>query len=145
VTLLNNDAKMTEPETDDVTYTGELNAAAKEDLTLNTLCGTLEPENAAARATYLRAETGAPLTALTRAGRTTTAEQLLIGTLYSQFAERKLKLTGTAAIEGTAFGLKREASAEGVDFLVVGEVQDLGMDLTEVTMVELRPDEYESE
>jgi hypothetical protein len=145
VTLLNNDAKMTEPETDDVTYTGELNAAAKEDLTLNTLCGTLETENAAARATYLRAETGAPLTALTRAGRTTTAEQLLIGTLYSQFAERKLKLTGTAAIEGTAFDLKREASAEGVDFLVVGEVQDLGMDLTEVTMVELRPDEYESE
>jgi hypothetical protein len=143
VTLVNNDAKMTEVNTDDVTYTGELNASAKEDLKLETVCGTLERENAASRAVYLSAATGMPLQELTRAGRTTTAEQLLIGTLYSQFADRKLKLTGTVALTDAPFGLRREASAGEVDFLVAGEVQDVQADTTEVTMVELRPDEYE--
>jgi hypothetical protein len=143
VTLVNNDAKMSEVDTDDVTYSGELNAWAKEDLELNTICGTLETENAAARAVYMSAETGLPLKEMTRAGRTASAEQLLIGTLYSQFADRKMKLTGTVALTEAPFGLRTEHSAKEIYFLPTGEVQNLQADETEITMVELRPDEYE--
>jgi hypothetical protein len=144
LTIVNNDTKATDVDTDDVTYRGVLNAAAKEDLELNTICGTLDPENATARAVFMNAETGAPLKSMTRAGRTTTVEQLLIGTLYSQFADRKLMLTGTAALDGAPLGLRTEYSAEGIAFLTTGEVQDLQADTTELTMVELRPDEYTS-
>lgn len=142
VTLVNNDTKMTEIDTDDVTYTGELNASAKEDLKLDTTCGTLETERAGARAVYLDAKTSEPLRAMTRAGRTATVEQLLIGTLYSQYAERKLKLTGTAELDDGSFGLRTEAMAGEVRFLTLGETQNLQDDTTEVTIVELRPDEY---
>ena len=83
------------------------------------------------------------LKVLTRNGRTTQAEQLLIGTLYSQFADRKTKLTGTAKIDIGGLKTYSEYMQQNKRFVMLGDVQNVATDESEITIVELRPDEYE--
>ena len=83
---------------EDIEYTGIINEAAKEDIKLDTICGTMTEINPTAKGVYFRTSDSCQLKELTRAGRTTQAEQLLIGTLYSQYADRRTLLAGTAHI-----------------------------------------------
>lgn len=129
-------------ETDDIEYSSHINAAAKEDLEIETICGTSVKQCPSSKAIYLNAKTGEQVVSMTRAGRTTQVEQLLLGTLYSQFADRKTRLDGSVSLNSGNISLFRDAMQEGKKFICMSDVQDLKTDISEVSIVELRPDEY---
>lgn len=128
---------------DDVEYTGVVNEDAKEGLDIDTVCGTSTSPVPTARGIYRLTSDGSQVTTLTRAGRTDHPEQLLIGTLYSQHAERMTTLSGTALLDSGSPCLWKDAAQEdGVRFTVAGENMNLRMDTTDATYVETRPDEW---
>ena len=129
-------------DTDDVEYNAQLNRAAKEPIELDTICGTSAEGVPTARGAYFNAATGKQITKLTRAGRTTQAEDLLIGTLYSQFAQRRTTLSGEAQLMYDPIAVYTEANQDGKLFMATEEVQDVRMDCSDAVYVEIRPDEY---
>lgn len=132
-------------ETDDIEYYSYINVSAKDDLDIDTICGTAENPCPTSKANFLNAGTGQQVSVVTRAGRTSQAERLLLGTLYSQFAERKTKLEGTAQIPAGDLTLYSDAMQGDKKFLCMSEVQNLQAGESEITVVELRPDEYDEE
>lgn len=130
---------------EDVEYTGVLNKNAKDGINIDTICGTMKDVNPAARGAYHNAATGLQITEMTRAGRTTQVEHLLIGTLYSQYATRKTTLSGTAKLTDGHLKSYTDAHQGGKRFIVLQDMQDLIADERELEMVEFRPDEYEEE
>lgn len=132
-----------EEDTDDVEYTGEVNKDAKEGLEIDMVCGTMSEPSPSARGIYIRTSDGTQVTRLVRAGHTDHPEQLLIGTICSQHAERKTTLSGTAFIDPEGLTLYTErAQDSGARFMTEGETMDIRNDDTEGTWVETRPDEY---
>ncbi len=142
VTLCQNKTPYKELEVDDLEYKGVINENAKEDVEIDTIVGTSESAIPASRALLMSAVTGDQVQSMTRAGRTTTAEQLLIGTIYSQYASRKTKLTGTASILKKALPCLKENMQGDAKFLLVSDIENCKEDTTEITVVEFRPDEY---
>ncbi len=144
ISIQNNDQWSPEIDTGDVEYSATLNEEAKENIELDTICGTAEDGVPTARGAYFRASDYRQVTGLTRAGRTATAEQLLTGTLYSQFAKRKTRLDGTVEADGDGVCTYEEASLpEGTLLMMTGTVEDVQNDTMEGSFVELRPDEYD--
>lgn len=141
--IVENNVLLEGSDTEDIEYAGVLNEDAKEDLDIATVCGTMDKVCPAARGVYLKSSDGTQVRLLRRAGVTDHPERLLIGTLYSQFAERKTTLSGEcrlAALGPTAF---TEKAMPGAVMLATTESQDLMTDTEEATFVELNPDEYE--
>ncbi len=132
-------------ESDDIEYTGYINRGAKEDIEIETICGTMAEVCPTAKGLLFRSDNGQQIKVLTRGGRTTQAEQLLIGTLYSQYAGRKTKLAGTAAVAVGDLCLYTDAMQGGKKFLSLSDIQNVKSDESEILIVELRPDEYKSE
>lgn len=128
--------------TDDVEYRAEINSAAKEGIDIDTICGTSTEGVPTARGAYFRTSTGKQITELTRAGRTTQAEDLLIGTLYSQYAQRRTTLSGETVLPAEAIAIYTEANQGSKKFMISEEVQDVRMACSDTTYVEIRPDEY---
>lgn len=77
----------------DITYSAELEPEAEEPLEIETICGSAAGGVPGARGVYLTAD-GAQVTEITRGGYTGQIEELLIGTLYSQYARRHTTLSG---------------------------------------------------
>lgn len=128
--------------TEDVEYNAELNADAKDSIEIDTICGSKAGGVSTARGAYFNAGSGKQITTLSRGGRTDQIEELLIGTIYSQFAERRTKLTGEIELHPDALVAYTEQNQEGKRFILTGETQDVITDTTEATIIELRPDEY---
>ena len=128
--------------TDDVEYSAEINSAAKEEIKIDTICGTSAEGVPTARGAYFDASTGKQITQLTRAGRTTQAEDLLIGTLFSQFAQRHTMLSGEAKLLHDPMAIYEEANQEGKKFILIEDVQDARLNTSDAVFVELSPDEY---
>jgi len=143
VTVVKRTLTFDESEIDDVEYSGVANANAKEDLALETICGTALAVCPTAKGVYLRNSNGQQIQTLTRAGRTDHPEQLLIGTLYSQYAERKVSLSGEIRLDPGGLSLYSDG-AQPADrkFLLKKERQDIRLDCSEIIAVEIRPDEY---
>lgn len=131
--------------TDDIEYNAELHPQAKDPLDLDTVCGSSAESVPMARGAYFNASTGTQIHTLTRAGRTACIEELLIGTLYSQYADRRTKLTGEAELHASAVLPYTEANQGDKRFILLGENQNVISDTTEMTLVELRPDEYDKD
>lgn len=129
-------------DTDDVEYNAEINSAAKEPIELDTICGTSAEGVPTARGAYFNVATGKQITELTRAGRTTQAEDLLIGTLYSQFAQRRTTLSGEAQLMYDPIAVYKEDNQDDKLFMIAEDVQDARMDCSDAVYVEIRPDEY---
>lgn len=129
-------------ESDDIEYTGSINKYAKEEIGLDTTCGTMSTPIPTSKGCYVSTLTGLQLSTLYRAGRTAQAEQLLLNTLYSQYAGRKTKLSGTANIISTDLCVMTDGAQGNSKFIVLSEVQDCGEGTSEITAVELSPDEY---
>lgn len=145
ITIEKNDIVGSEIDTSDVEYSGIVNPDAKEELELSTICGTISPSNPMARASYFSAFDGAMIQALSRAGRTSQVEQLLIGTMHSQYTERKMVLSGTADLDTGDFELLVDsAMPSGKKFLCLSEVHRIRESENMIVAVELRPDEYVS-
>ncbi len=83
----------------DITYSAELEPEAEEPLKIETICGSAAGGVPGARGVYLTAD-GAQVTEITRGGYTGQIEELLIGTLYSQYARRHTTLSGDCVIAG---------------------------------------------
>ena len=133
-------------ELDDIEYSGVCNPNAKEDLELETICGTAGSVCPSARGILLKTSDGQQLRQFKRAGRTESLEQLLIGTLLSQFATRKTVLSGEVVLDPGGITLYDEAAQpSGVKLLMTGEVQHIREDMSEADFIEVRPDEYTAE
>lgn len=142
ISIQNNDQWSAEISTDDVEYTAEINAEAKEDIEIDTICGSSAEGVPTARGAYFSASDNRQITRLTRAGRTTQVEDLLIGTLFSQFGERHTKLSGEMKIAVGPLSTFTEANQEGKKFMITSDTQDVISDTSDATITELRPDEY---
>ncbi len=132
-------------DTDDVEYSAEINPGAKESLEIDTICGTSKAGVPMARGAYFSGSTGKQVRELARAGRTAQAEDLLTGTLYSQFAGRHTRLEGEARITADGMSAYTEQNQAGKLFLLAGDVQDAIADTSQVILIELSPDEYVKE
>ena len=131
--------------TDDVEYNAEINAGARELLEIDTICGTSSDGVPMARGAYFKAANSMQITEFSRAGRTTQAEELLIGTLYSQFANRHIKLSGEAEIASGGMVAYTEQNQGNKIFILAGDTQDAIADTSQAVFIELSPDEYTKE
>ena len=132
-------------ESEDYVYKAELAAEAQEDLEIDTICGSAEGGVALARGAYMDAG-GAQVTELTREGITGQIEELLIGTLYSQYGRRHTVLSGearlcAAGMEWSAFTDRAQA---GKCFMLTSTVEDLRMGEMDAEFTEITADEYVS-
>jgi hypothetical protein len=133
---------------EDIEYSGYINRAAKEGITIDTIVGTVyDPQGIrrscpTAKGLLLNGSTHYPVSTLTREGITDCPERLLIGTLYSQYADRKTVLTGEAVLDTGGLCPFTEANQSGKVFMMSGEVQDIIADTSEVTITEITADEY---
>lgn len=152
IDLVSADSSYSVAKIGDVEYTGVASADAKEDLDVSEIVGTVndDSQHPAARGCILQVDgdpvSGLQLSEMTRAEVTDHPEQLLIGTLHSQYAGRKTKLTGTASvITDGPLCLTDAAQPDGTKFLLTADRQDVIEDESEVELIEFRPDEYEQE
>lgn len=143
VDVVNNNLVFDDAELEDVEYSGYINKAAKEEISIDTICGTAALVCPTAKGIYHRTNNGQQLQELQRAGRTDHPEKLLIGTLYSQYAERKTTLSGEAVIDG-GLHYYTEANQGGKRFMLMTDTQDVITDCTDAEFCEFRPDEYDS-
>lgn len=131
-------------ELDDVEYSGYINKDAKEEIAIDTICGTSADLCPTARGIYTRTSTGEQVVEMRRNNITDHPERLLIGTLCSQYSDRKTKLSGEVTIDHRGLCTYREQNQGDKKFMILGEVQDCIADTSEGTFVELSPDIYEA-
>lgn len=162
---------------DDIEYSAEINTLAKEELAIDTICGTIPNDNSpyynkpSALGTIFIPETAVPYVAvsqqqsssqsssqqsssqssinpyirlahLTRASNTDSPENLLIATLFSQFATRHTVLSGEADIINTPLLPLTEQNQPGKLFIITADIQNLIEDTSDLTITELSPDSY---
>jgi len=145
VSICKNDATTSPLENKDIEYSGTLLADAKDELEIQTICGSFA--NGAipsARGLYFDGS-GNGITEMTRADRTKEIEHLLIGTLYTHYASRHLKLSGTTGPHYEALCLYQDPASPGRKLLMTGTVQDIIEGEESVTFVEVENDEYITE
>lgn len=131
-----------EVEGNDIEDVAFLNTAAKEDLSIDTILGTPPSRFGLPSAKgLLLSPTFFAVSQATRAGVTDRLERLLIGTIYSQYASRKMVLSGTVALN-PSFAVHSDRSCSG-KFMLLGEVQDLQADESEIIMAEIAADDYQ--
>ena len=123
---------------EDVAY---VNADAKEEFLVNTILGTLSPDVPTATGRGLLFSNSMMYEKFIRAGVTDRLEKLLLGTIYSQYAERKLKLSGTVELL-SGFVLSDTGRTNG-KFLMVADTQNLYDDTSNMKMTAFGEDEYE--
>lgn len=131
---------------DDLEYRGTINPDAKEEVTIDTICGSAPQAMPTSRGCYLRTSDGLQLGKLTRGTLTDQPERILIGSIYGQAAQRKTTLSGEARIEVDVAGhlllYTEQNQPEGRLFLATSEVLDAQSDTTELTLTELSPETY---
>lgn len=144
VELVKNNLIFEAAELEDIDYSGYINRAAKEEISIDTVCGTANKICPTARGIFCRTSDSLQIQKLQRAGVTDHPEKLLIGTLYSQYAERKTTLSGQAVIDTGDICAYTEQNQSGKVFLMSGEQQDVIADTSEIEITEFKADEYEA-
>ena len=133
---------------EDVEYSGVINEDAEESLDISTVVGTMPTIVPTARGLLYDAQTGQPVRQLTRAGRTDCPEQLLIGTMFSQYADRADVLTGTMQMRASTVsgpGLLADAALSGKVLIPLAEAETIRTCEDEIEAAELKVEEYISE
>lgn len=118
-----------------------LDKKASEEYELTTHIGTSSVCTPSARGLMFEVYTDNIITELHRNGITAGIEELAIGSIYSQFASRKNKLTGTVKIL-PEFAVLSEKNTPG-KFMLTYEYQDLVAATSDITMIEIEADNYE--
>ena len=137
--------QISEIDSEDIEYTGTLLATAKDDISIDTTCGTSATPIAGARGAYLDSSS-TMLTSMVRNGRATTVEQLLIGTLHSHYASRHAVLTGTMLLSDTTSRLPLYTDeALALPMVMTTATADLITDTCEATLIEVNEDCYSDE
>ena len=144
IELVKNNLIFDAAELDDVEYSGYINKHAKEEISIDTVCGTANTTCPTAKGIYCRASDSLQIQQLKRAGVTDHPEKLLIGTLYSQYATRHTTLEGEAVIDPGGLCKYTEQNQPGKVFMMSEEQQDVITDTTQAVYTELSPDEYDA-
>jgi len=146
IDILRRGATMYEPPSEDIVYSGTLDAHARDPIEIDTICGTSSQSMPTARGLYLNTD-GTPIAHLTRAQRTDSVEQLLIGTLHSQYATRHVTLSGILHVEidDRSSITYKDNTLRDVVLLPMSEVWNMHTEEVEMTLVEVTPDEYTTE
>lgn len=144
IELVKNNLIFDAAELDDVEYSGYINKHAKEEISIDTICGTAKITCPTAKGIYCRASDSLQIQQLKRAGVTDHPEKLLIGTLYSQYATRHTTLEGEAVIDSGGLCKYTEQNQPGKVFMMSEEQQDVITDTTQAVYTELSPDEYDA-
>lgn len=126
-------------EVEDLEYKAWINRQAHEDLTIDTVIGTLPTASPTARGQILHSND--VVKTIHRAGITDSVEKLLIGTAYSAYANRSNILSGTVNIISDYTPMS-DANVDG-KYMVLSEHQKTWEDESEITMVEFTADNYE--
>ena len=113
---------------------------AENDLEIDLACGTVGKDLPSARGQIYRIATFLPLRQLTRCGVTDTPERLLARTLCAQYGRRQTMLSGEAALTADDPHLWTDANRPGKKMLLLGEVQNLIEDTTDVELCDVVPD-----
>lgn len=130
--------ELAEKDIEDVAW---LNKSARESLELSTIVGTPDEKMPAARGA-LRAPNGEQVMSLNRGEHSGRVERLLIGTAYSQYAERKNVLSGTADLI-SGFSPLTDAAIDG-RYVLVQEMQNLEEATSNIRVAEFIDDTYDS-
>ena len=142
ISVVENDAALSEIENEDIEYSGTLLADAKEELTINTVCGSFA-NGAVPTAKGIFYDTSmAGISEMTRAGRTKEMDQLLIGTLYSHYGSRHIRLSGTTEAHCETLRWFEDPASPGVKLMLLSQVQDIRAGEDEVVFAEINNDEY---
>lgn len=139
VTLVNSNG--TDISLDDIEDTAWINKAAKEELTIDTILGTLGKTWSPSARGLIMDSTYKAYQTFYRAGVEDRLERLLIGTAYSQYGSRHNTLSGTVRLLPD-LKIHTDASSSG-KYILLSEVQNLLQDSSEITMAELSADNYE--
>lgn len=129
---------------ENVEYNAEVDANAKEELSIDTIIGSYVDGIPTARGVYFRAD-GTQIREFARAGKHGTCEELLCGTLFSQYCGRHVCLSGECRIDENRYLTFVEANQEGKKFICVSEAQDLRTDTSDAKFIEISPDNYDRE
>ena len=139
LTLVNQYGK--EIDGNDIEYKTWLNSSAKEEKKIETIVGTPRTSANFGMGMLMNISSRTTLTTFTRAGVTTSLEKLLIGTWYSNYSKRMNMLSGTARLLNS-FGIYIDVNEPGT-YLMVGDVQDVREDESNVKLAEITPDNFE--
>ena len=139
MTLVNQYGK--EVDGNDIEYKTWLNSSAKEEKKIETIVGTPRTSANFGMGMLMDVSSRTTLTTFTRAGVTASIEKLLIGTWYSNYSRRMNMLSGTARLLNN-FGIYTDVNEPGT-YLMVGDVQDVREDESNVKLAEITPDNFE--
>lgn len=129
---------------EDQVDTASVNERSHEECSVETILGTLDSSiNSVMSRGALRSYSGIH-GSFTRAGVTARLERLLLGTIYSQYAQRCQILSGTVRLLDGAFKPLSDANSSG-QYVIKSDSQDLLEDESTVSMVEFYSDEYQEE
>lgn len=147
---------------EDFELSTSLNVNAREELQLDLTVGSYG-DLPNCRGLLLRADTGERISALERGGVAGRPEMLLAGSIYSQYAAAKLRLSGTMCLldetksytvvgpetqkSGTAVPINglsvyKDAAMPGRLFFMTSDVQDVIREESQAVLTELGPEDY---
>ena len=126
----------------DIEYSGVLNPFAEEDISIESTVGTSSSLRPTARGLF-RDSSYSQVRGFRRGVRSATAEQLLIGSLFSQYASRKFVLRGTAYLPPVHSDTYIDSNIADRLFLLTSERIDCINDEHEVELTELGKEEYD--
>jgi hypothetical protein len=127
---------------EDIVFSGWIDRDAEDELSLNTICGTDAKANPTARGCYIRSSTGEQIVKLVRNNIEDRPERLLIGTLYSQYSERRVLLSGEARFDGDGPVIWTDRNQGDRVFMEKSASVDVIQDTMDVEIVEFVADEY---
>lgn len=137
LSVVNYDVLLSEAEVEDKEYKTKFNAFAKDELTFDTKCGTLDRAFPHVRSSYFRADTGKQILTMYRVGATGHPEELLINAMRSQHARRHTSLRGQCTSDPGGIAVYSDDNQEDKKFMITAEVQRCVEDVSDVTLVEL--------
>lgn len=144
VDLVAGNGNIEKEDIDDVEYSGWIERAAKEELSVSTTYGTVAPPTPGARGAMIRTATGTLVSELSRASVTDVPERLLIGTAISQYSDRRLRFKGDARIiPGGALVCHERLHGDRI-FWFAGERHNVIADVSEADIVEINEENYEA-
>lgn len=126
---------------EDIETKAWINKDAKEDLSIDTILGTMDCPSPIAKGQLFRTSDTSVIGTMYRAGVTDRLEKLLIGTVYSNYATRHHTLTGDVRII-TDFTTLTDKHLPGV-YITLQERQDIRSCTSSLQMVTIDTDKYE--
>ena len=95
------------------------------------------------KAFHISSVTAGSAFSITPAGQSGSFQQLLAATIYSQYAEPHIRLSGTCEPIKSFFRLYTDASSPDIKFVPIASYEDVRAQTAEVTFAQLCPENYQ--